>query len=279
MKAQLTTIFAFLTISLLAQTNNDIIGDVYNFGPRRMSINNYNSGLDRLTKFYSLVYDNPSEYKDILRRELNAKNKSSYFYFDACKLLLDISNDKKDFLLVANNLEKIRVREIQSGMYFGLLFKLSLRGVNVIEPALNILNDRGFTLYLPKTEYVVSSAEALKFILPKYNSNLYIDKLIERYICLEDIEQKMNCLDLFVHACCPKADKFLENVLASNTEPKEIYKYAKKLRKKYLRRRNGNPNPKKFKEVFAERKVKLGSVTYEVLNRLKENTLKLRKWY
>jgi hypothetical protein len=229
----------------------------------------------KLDSFFALVTNNKDKYLESLRAELKRDDNNPYFYFDGGLLLLEISKTEKDYQLVADALTKTDLRDLPSDMYLNHVLDLSIKGANVIDAALHVLDDTTFQAFNSQHALTLKYATGLKFILPRYQSELYIEKLISKFNLTQSIDIKITYLDLFIYASCCKADDVLLSSVSSDNEKlreatKAAFKWSKVSQKS---------NQKDYLKYFNKRITVMNRISDEAGYELDEFTLKMRKSY
>ena len=207
-KLFLIVALTFIWGASFGQDLHEEVTKVYNFYPHKMTEEEQQAVFPVLDKFFDMVAKDKDKYLEPLRIELKRDDNDPYFYFDGGLLLLEISQSEKDIQLVADALVKSDLRDIPPKIYLEHTLKLSLKGANVIDAALHILDDSTFTVFIPQHSLTLEYGEGLGFILPRYAPDLYIDKLISKFNQIPSTNKKLTCLDLFIYANCCEADNF-----------------------------------------------------------------------
>jgi hypothetical protein len=265
----------FLVVSTYGQDLHEEITKVFNFYPHKMTSDEQQAVYPKLDNFFEFVKKNRDKYLEALRIELKRDDNNPYFYFDGGNLLLELSKTEQDYQLVADALTRTNLRDLPPDMYLNHLLNLSLNGANVIDAALHVLDDTTFQAYIPQHALKLKYAVGLKFILPRYPPELYIDKLIFKFNRTEFTDLKITYLDLFIYADCCKADEILSTLVSSDNKElsgatQETYKWSKVSQKS---------NPKAYLKYFEKRKSVMNRISDEAGYELDDFTLKMRKSY
>lgn len=272
------TLFLLFSCFLNAQDLHEEVTKVFNFYPHKLSKEEQQKLMPSLDKFFEFVINNKEKYLVPLRNELRRNDNLPYFYFDGGILLLEISKTPEDYQIVADALTKCYIKDIPNEMYLNYLLDLSKKGANVIDAALNILDDTTFSAFIPQHVLTLQYAEGLFFILPRYNPDLYLDKLITRYEKIQSVEAKLYILDLFACAASCKADSYLEAQKLSKKQDRRIKITIEKLLKMTDVKRQSNDL--KYKELFEERaKSTLTRISDEALGEFRMLTNEMKKNY
>lgn len=272
-----TCLILFISFSSLGQDLHSEVERVFNFYPHKLTSEEQKALYPKLDKFFELVIKDKEKYLEPLRNELRREGNNPYFYFDGGVLLFEISRDPKDIQLVADALVKTDLNDIPGKIYLEHLLSLSLKGADIIAPALHILDDTTFNAFIPQHVLTLKYGEGLKFLLPRYQPELYVDKLISKYKQLEAPDKKLTCIDLFVYANSCQADEFLNIQLKDAQQPTQIHDKITETMKLTNVSRNENEN--KYSKLFEERKSILSRISDEAVYELNDITLKMRKTF
>jgi hypothetical protein len=275
---KLIAIFGIIfSLNSFGQDFHDQVKNMYNFTPHLLSSKEQQALYPKLDKFFDLVIKNKNKYLEPLRTELKHNDNNPYFYFDGGLLLQEISQDESDIQLIADALIKVDLRDVPPDVYLGHLLKLSIAGANVIDAALNVLDDSTFHAFIPQHALTLNYGEGLEFILPRYQHDLYLDKLISKFNHLNSNESKISCLDLFIYANCCEADEFLTSLKSDNKQPQKIRDKVEETIKltTVVQKEDNN----RYLQYYNKRKEALINISDEVADELNDLTLEMRKSY
>ncbi|ALI99613.1 hypothetical protein [Rufibacter tibetensis] len=277
MRLFITCLIFAISSSCFGQELHNGIEKVFNFYPHKLTSEEQKALYPKLDNFFDLVIKDKEKYLEPLRTELRSEGNNPYFYFDGGVLLLEISRDPKDIQLAADALVKSDLKDLPGDMYLQLLLSLSLKGADIIDPALHILDDTTFNAFIPQHVLTLKYGEGLKFLLPRYKPDLYVGKLISKYEQIRAPDKKLTCIDLFVYANSCQADEFLETQLQDSQQPRIVQEKISETIKiaKVSRSENGN----KYSKLFDERKRILSRISDEAIYELNNVTLKMRKTF
>ena len=223
-------IFFFLTNILYSQSFHEEVQTVFNFTPSELSKEEQRKIFPKLDKFFNKVISKKTEYLQPLRDELLRNDNNPYFYFDGGILLMEISNDPSDLQLVADALVKTNLKDLVPKLYLQRLLQLSIKGVNVIDAGLHIYSDPTFQVFIVEHSLLLNQGECLKFILPRYDSELYVNKLIDIYSETDSVSTKKSIITLLYYSRSCKADSFIKSTIKNN-DSKEIKALIKNILK------------------------------------------------
>ncbi|WP_299989491.1 hypothetical protein [uncultured Pontibacter sp.] len=266
-----------ISLNAFGQELHSEVEKVFNFYPHKLTSEEQKALYPKLDKFFELVINDKEKYIEPLRNELRREGNNPYFYFDGGVLLLEISQEPKDIQLVADALVKADLRDLPGDIYLKHLLSLSLKGADIIDPALHVLDDTTFYAFIPQHVLTLNYGEGLKFLLPRYQPELYIDKLISKYEQITSTDKKLTCIDLFIYANSCQADKFLDAQLMDSKQPKQLHdKIAETLK---LTKVSRSENSNKYNKLFEERKLVLSRISDEAIYDLNKVTLRMRKTF
>jgi hypothetical protein len=277
MRLFITCLILVISFNSIGQELHSEVEKVFNFYPHKLTTEEQKALFTKLDKFFELVIKDKEKHIEPLRNELKREGNNPYFYFDGGVLLLEISRDPKDIQLVADALVKADLKDIPGEVYLQHLLSLSLKGADIIGPALRILDDTTFNAFIPQHVLTLKYGEGLKFLLPRYQPDLYVGKLISKYEQISAPDKKLTCIDLFVYANSCQADEFLDAQLKDSMQPKQIHDKITETMKltKVLRSENDN----KYSKLFDERKLILSRISDEAIYELNNVTLKMSKTF
>jgi hypothetical protein len=266
-----------ISFNSFGQELHDEVQKVFNFYPHKLTSEEQKALYPKLDQFFELVIKDKEKYLEALRNELRREDNNPYFYFDGGVLLLEISSDPKDIQLVADALVKADLRDIPGRIYLTHLLSLSLRGADIIDPALHILDDTTFSAFIPQHVLLLKYGEGLQFLLPRYEPDLYVSKLISKYEQINAPDKKITCIDLFVYANSCKADEFLLAQLKDSLQPSQIHDKISETLK--LTKVSRSQNDQRYSKLFEQRKLILNRISDEAIHELNSVTLKMRKTF
>tara|TARA_R110002096_G_C14412968_1_gene708429 strand:+ start:58 stop:867 length:810 start_codon:yes stop_codon:yes gene_type:complete len=247
---------------LYSQSFHEEVQTVFNFTPSELSKEEQQKIFPKLDKFFNKVISNKTEYLQPLRDELLRNDNNPYFYFDGGILLMEISNEPSDLQLVADVLVKTNLKDLVPKLYLQRLLELSIKGVNVIDAGLHIYSDPTFQVFIVEHSLLLNQGECLKFILPRYESELYVNKLIDLYSETDSVSTKESIITLLYYSRSCKADSFIKSTLKNNNS-KEIKILIKNILKLEPKKRKSE----KIKYQKIRRKIN------NVLNRINDEAI------
>jgi hypothetical protein len=269
------TLVGFIRVS--GQTFHDEVQSVFNFTPHKLSGEEQKALFPKLDEFFKKIMDDKKQYLPLLRDELRRNDNNPYFYFDGGVLLLEISTDPSDLQLIADALVKCDLRDIPPRIYLQHILRLSVMDANVIDAALHVFDDSKFQVFIEQHVLLLNGGECLKFILPRYNSELYVSQLMQRYAKSDSDTTKYQILELLYYSRNCTADKFLQERLNDSGESKRINNAIKEVLN--TKPPNSKDEPKKYNKIRGQIRSQLTRVSDEALEELNELTRELSSLY
>jgi hypothetical protein len=273
----------FFTLSSFGQDLHEMVSKVFDFSPHKMTLAEQKATIAKLDTLFEFVMKNKDKYIEPLRNELRRSDNNPYFYFDGGVLLMQIIESdtniksESDIQLIADALVKTDLKDLTPDMYLDYILGLSLKGANVIDAAFHALEDSTFKVIEAKHSLTLNYGDALIFILPRYQPDLYVKKLISTFELSKSVDNKISLINLFIHANCCEADEYLNSILVNKSQPKVVLDEVKDRIK--LANVLGSANEKKYLKYFEMRKEILFRISDEAIYELNDLTMKMRKAY
>lgn len=278
MQKFLFTILVLLSSQLInGQSLDKLIKKTFDFSPHELSAEEQQKMFPKLDKFFEKVIANKEEYIQPLRDELQSTGNNPYFYFDGGILLLELSKEPTDLQIVADALVKSDLNDLPPKMYLEHLLLLSIDGADVINSALHIFDEPSFQVFIPQHVLLLNQGESLKFILPRYSSDLYVGKLIKRFDSVDSLSTKNQILDLLFYAGNCEADNFIISINDDENQPDIIRSFASEIMKIKVGRRK--INQEKESKTRDQIRSTLTRISDEALHELADLTIELKSSY
>jgi len=223
----MVSILLFFTSNVISSSNNEFseeIDSLYNFAPHKLSKGEIEQKSGLLDVFWKKVRKNPARYKPLLRNELNTNNHTPFFFYDASMLLLSISDNKKDKLLVLRSIQKTDLDDIKNTDYLLTVFRLSVEGFDTSDAALHVLESPDFKAFIVQHSLTLGQDYSFISMLMPVNESKYINKAIKRITTETNEVAIKSLIKLFWYADTPEALKAIANIANNN-------KYSTRLRK------------------------------------------------
>jgi hypothetical protein len=270
------TLIAF-GIRVNGQTFHDDVQSVFNFTPHKLTTEEQKKLFPKLDEFFNKVINDKKQYLPLLRDELKRKDNNPYFYYDGGILLFEVSTEPSDLQLIADALVKCDLQDIPPRLYLQHMLRLSVMGANVIDAGMHVFDDPKFQVFIEQHALLLNGAECLKFILPRYSSELYVPQLIEQYPKTNSDTAKYQIIALLYYSRSCSADKFLTEKLNDRGESKVIKNVIQEILKSNPS--NSKEEPKKYNKIRDQIRSKLTRVSDEALDELSESTRALSSLY
>jgi len=259
-----------------SQTFHEEVQTVFNFTPSKLSEKEQQELFPKLDKFFEKVISDKENYLQPLRNELIRNDNNPYFYYDGGILLMEISNEPSDLQLIANALVKSNLKDLSPKLYLHHLLRLSIKGADVIDAALHIYSEPNFQVFIVQHALLLNQGECLKFILPRYDSELYVKKLIDIYSNTNNISTKKSIITLLYYSRNCKADSFIKSSLKNN-KSKEIKLLIKNILKQEPRNRKSDKT--EYQKTRNQINTVMNRISDEAIYELNELTEKLSRYY
>lgn len=144
---------AILLVTGICSANETVtnqITAVYAFSPHKLSAEEQKDISLELDAFWDKVESSQDLYLPALREALSRDNHSPFFYYDASKLLLHLSNSNEDKQIALNAFTKTDLRGVNSTDYLRTVTSLSIEGFDTASAALHILTLPDFKAFIPQ---------------------------------------------------------------------------------------------------------------------------------
>ncbi len=208
---------------------NNEVTSLYSFSPHTLSQKEIEKKSKLLDIFWKKISNDPNKYKQLLRNELKLNSHSPYFFYDGSKLLLSISNEKEDKILVLKAFQKSDLKDIQNTDYLLTVSKLGIEGFNTTDVAFHILSTPNFKAFIGQHALIVGQDYSFISMLMPINQDFYVDKALKRIKIEQDVTAQRSLLKLLWYSDTPEAIKFLATVSSNTKYNKKIRAFAEKL--------------------------------------------------
>lgn len=226
MRIILLLAFVFVNTLVSGQSLKAEIDNIYNFKPSKLSKSEQQAKFPAMDKLFNKIKDDTTQYLPQLRGELMASGHNPYFYYDGCALLLTLSNKFTDKSLIAREIVKADLDDLNPEMYTRMLNQLANEGVDVTAAALKILNEDKFSFFIPQHVFTFDQGYALTYMLLPQNGISYVDDLISIFKKASPTAQKSILMTLwFVYSC--KGDALIKAAVDDNSLSKDVRSFAK----------------------------------------------------
>lgn len=223
-----TFLLCLIFISTLGfgQSLKKEIDDIYNFKPSKLSKEEQQAKYPAMDKLFNKIKDDTAQYLPQLRNELIASGHNPYFYYDGCALLFTLSDKSSDKDLIAREIVKSDIEDLNPEAYTRMLNQLANGGVDVTSAALKILNDDKFSFFIPQHVFTFDQGYALTYMLLPQKNISYVDNLIAVFKKSSPVAQRSILMTLwFVYSC--KGDELIKAAIDDKSLSKEVRDFAK----------------------------------------------------
>jgi hypothetical protein len=226
MRIILILCFILLNTLTWGQSLKVEIDSVYNFKPSKLSKSEQEAKFPAMDKLFYKIKSDTALFLPQLRSELIASGHNTYFYYDGCAFLLELSHSFTDKSLIAKIIVKADLEDLSPESYTRMLNQLANDGVNITAAAMKILNDDKFSFFIPQHVFTFDQGYSLTYALLPQNSMSYIDDLIAVFKNSTPIAQKSIIMTLwFVYSC--KGDALIKAAIDDKSLSKEVRNFAK----------------------------------------------------
>ena len=202
------------------------IDQVYNFKPSKLSKAEQQAKFPVMDKLFAKIQSDTAKYLPELRGELIAAGHAPYFYYDGCALLLTLSKSFSDKKLIAKEIAKADIADLNPEQYTRLLNQLANEGADVTVAAMKILEDDKYSFFLPQHAFTFTQGYALTYTLLPQNNTDYVDKLIDAFKRSGPTAQRSIIMTLWFAYNC-KGDALISAAINDQSVKKEVRDFAK----------------------------------------------------
>jgi|GEM_PF-4516694 len=157
------------------------IDDLYKPQPHLLNSKEVELFSMELDYFWNAAEDNPEAYIQRLSKELQVPGHPPFFYYDAGRLLVQLSDARESKEILSKSLVNANIEDVTGDEYLSAVHRLAVQGLDVTEAALNILENPGFTAEFPQYELTLGQGYAFLFMLFPMEETLYLDKIIAAF--------------------------------------------------------------------------------------------------
>jgi hypothetical protein len=208
------------------------VSKLYAFEPHKLSEREMNSKSNELDRFWDIVKAEPATYLPRLRQLLSETSHPDFFYYDASKLLLSLSESSADQALAALVIGRADLRGIQHTDYLKTIHRLASNGHNTKEAAFRILAYPEFKAFIPQHALTLGQNYSLIYALFQMDENEFIGELIRRLDTEQDAKSQKSILLALWYAATPDATNALTDYASAQERSDENRAYAAELLKR-----------------------------------------------
>jgi len=230
-------IFALLAFPVLAagqgaQTPESFHAEIlrtYDFQPHALDQAQIAKKSDLLDQFWANAKAQRGIYVPGLRRELADFSNPPFFLFDGSHLLMNLSDEPADRIIILAAIAHCDLRDVQQKDYFLLVHRMAALGEDTTAAAFHILEDPDFQVIIPEHALTLSQNYCLIYMLLPTNQDFWIRPAIMRLHDAKDMAAQKSLLLLLWYAQTSEADKAIGEFLAVSDKQSDSRKYASEL--------------------------------------------------
>lgn len=277
MNKLLTIIILLFTSPYISygQDFHKTIQRVYGFVPHKTSRTEVNKRIVQLDSLFKAVQADTSKYLPALREELIRNDNPPYFYWDGACLLLSTSKSEETKQLFIQAVEKTDMRDMDTDIYWHQIRSLSLKGYDISNLALKILDVEKFNAVIYEHVFTIDKDYCLYYLLIPLSPDKYVNKLIERYKIENNEDNKNVIIKILWFSRSCTANNFLLSLPKNTSKDKIVTKILKKLKVNNLSislsYKNYDKHIDRLKEVYT-------FITDYTIREINGLTYKLRKY-
>lgn len=205
------------------------VAALYSFAPHRLNARQIERKSKALDGFWAEVKANPARYLPLLRRELGDGSGPSFFAYDGSKLLLSVSQDRKDETLALQAIPRVDLRDVQQTDYLVTVHWLATRGLDTTKAALRILDYPQFKAFIVQHALTLGQDYSLIYMLfPMPDSN-FVGPLIARLDKEKEPVSQMSILLALWYSMTPEGKAAVARFGADAGKPAKARAYARRL--------------------------------------------------
>jgi hypothetical protein len=203
--------------------------ELYSFEPHNLGTAEMQAKSSQLDQFWSMVKADPAGSLPLLRKELENPSNSAFFSYDGSKLLLAISADRADQVLVLRSIAKADLREVQLTDYLRTVHRLAAKGLDSREAAFRILAFPDFKAFIPQHALTLGQDYALIYMLFPMEETLFVSDLATRLAAESDEHAQKSLLLALWYTVTPAGDAAIAAFAGSQKDHPEATAYANAL--------------------------------------------------
>lgn len=165
----------------------NMVNELYDYDPCMLSKEEGKDKSQALDVFWAYVGEDAQQRLPLLRFELRNPANAPFFFYDASKLLLSLSEDPRDRQLALDSLPKADLRCVLNADYLRTIHWLATLGYDTTSAALRILKYPDFKAYIPQHAVTLGQDYSFIYMLFPMEEHQYLDALAQRLAVEEDI--------------------------------------------------------------------------------------------
>lgn len=225
----------FLTICFsnsFSQLSKEKIESIYSFKITELSAKELENKYKQLDLFWQELNTDTATYLPLIRKELQTKGYSSYFYFDMSSYLEMQSFREKDKRIIEKAINNIQWQEIGTWELIEKMRDFSLNGIDVSDMALQLLKQERIKLTNPETEEIFNQGKVLAYLLLPLKKEIYMEKLSSHFSEVSP-ESQRSIITLFWMINSSFTNEKLNEISENNRVNPEIKSYVARLLKRF----------------------------------------------
>jgi hypothetical protein len=205
------------------------VAAIYGFEPDKLSQPEMQAKSEQLDRFWSSVKADAATTLPLLRQALGEPSQSAFFYYDGSKLLLSLSKERADQVLVLRSIARADLQAIQPTDYLLTVHWFASNGFDTSGAALRILAFPGFKAFIPQHALTLGQNYSLIYMLFPMDENLFVDALSSRLSTERAQESQKSIILALWYACTPSARAALERAASSQSLSSEAQGLVRQL--------------------------------------------------
>ena len=224
---------AVLTSACATQARPDdavvrALHDTYSFKPHELDRKQQEARGKGLDALWDAATKDPKRYLPAIRAELAGDRQLPFFYFDAGRLLVKLSNEPADRALALAALARVDLSDIEPIDYVTAVNGFARDGLDSSVAAFKILAEPDFVAYVPAHALELHQGMALQFMLLPSGHPAIAAAVVARF-AVEKTESAKKALLLLAFDLAPDGDALLRRVAGDASETPAVRTDARTL--------------------------------------------------
>ena len=197
----------------------------YSFKPHELTDKQQTKQSKVLDAFWGAATKDPARYLPAIRAELAGDRQLPFFYFDAGRLLMQLSSERADHALVLAALARADLQDVQPLVYVQEVNGFAREGLDTSPAAFKILADPKFVAYVPEHALELHHGDALRFMLLPSANPAIAPAVVARFAAEKTAAAKHALLTL-AFDLAPDGDALVRRVAADEKEVPAVRTHA-----------------------------------------------------
>jgi len=202
---------------------------LYSFEPHKLDDAEIKAKSDQLDQFWKAAKADPQTVLPLLRRELEDRSNSAFFFYDASKLLLSLSKDRADQALALRSIAKADLQGIQPADYLQTVHWFADNGFDTREAAFRILAFPEFKAFISQHALTLGQDYSLICMLFPMDETIFVDDLASRLAAERNVQTQRSLLLALWYTVTPAANTAMRKFVDSPDNSAEATAYASAL--------------------------------------------------